>query len=1591
MTGGFLSDEELIRLLEQKTPEELTLQELDYLKQRLADSAPLREALLGHLQMEGYLAAALGRIQLSPQLIVAKAEQSNRGRGLGMVLVALFIGIPALGLTGAVLYNAVRGTAVSEYPGDLAQLPDDRNVKDTDESETDQAKVKSQDSTSPAKPADQDAAETPTEATKGNPTQPSSPEPMPAAATPAAATPPTAPPKPVLPWEAVISQQGNLPSYQTVAFTRFDFDKRLPRQADLQPWFEAAPGSNFRLHEVDTKQGRCGAIEGVARLKSPWMDDSVLRLALEHYDKLQMHFYRGEQGVTIIYYEDQSGRWVAYATTRKDKGTKPETVAVTATDDGRGRRTELRMGGPIELRWRNGQLFLSRGDVVLLTAPLSGLPEEVFFEGKAAIQGIALARTSDDPPAHRERPIAYDNHEPAEFEWTLRKLDARQPNDPQPTIERRSNGGIRLAGDKLKHAADISTPLPRSGLHEIVFELENVTPGTSVFFGRDKGQVEHVLKFLKNRRNGRTFARIAWVGDEHENEAETYDQKPEPCLAGKHCWVKLLYGCGNLRWWLSTDGANWAQVDPATDGAKGNLTTIGLHVVANRPQTEITLRRLQFRELDALTSLAAEETRNQAKAFPEATNIGDWLTKVLRSQPKGIQAAEWRRACALQTLGAGVGNELANDLLEALLDGSAFDNLPVERQLAVLDDAMLLAWDLRDNGAMQIGLPHRYIDVGLQAYDKQGLLPWSTVRRASMSAPMVTWMQAPAPVEPSVRWEMIAAVNDLPADQTLDLTRQLRFFHQQQVSPLIDWAEATAQRDATQRTRTQGIATMKEGWRHPLVEDLSKDAYNLLNEMQAVLASEAWEDAARLVTSIDAEAAPGLAPYGRDRDLLVSVPVAVRLMLADYPDLKSSLAERFSALARLRLNRAMAAGDWSEVELAAVQFSGTEEAAEAHRWLGDRALASGWFERALVEYQRSLALLPSLSSEVAPRIRLAAAMLGRETGEPVTAPVSFGEMRLDPPQFEALVTEMKARGNTGVAASSSVTEAAFTAPAAPSTFTANNRSRLDGPTGDKPNEEVGRRTNQFRVPWPDRQLAVSKEGDIMYVSNRFQVAAYKLSDGQRLWQSEQPQGQMQRSQQFALIPMRPLITSKHIYARLLFTENPLLVCIDKANGKLLWTGKLSDKEFFVSDPLVVRGQLGALSIQLQEGQEGLLRWNILDAENGEVQSQSELLPLRNTWGARACCQVAQTDDALVAVLGGVTISFDPLGRLRWVRKHVVVPAEEDPTWIMQTYQQPLVIDGRVYLTQPGVRTVDCLDEATGSSQWSLTLPDVIGIVGRAGELLIVRTQRDFRGLDRQTGEVRWRRPLENVFPWQMLSDSSLLVATWEKTPGNENQLRTRLTWLDPQSGEATASSIVPQLSDADPKLGPLLTHNDRLWTFFGKGQHEPTREVVELVPSGPSEKAPPSSESTAWQSTPPAVAAVATSKFPSWQLISAMAGDKTGLVADVHGEKDILGTRSQSGWPTTWARSISLPPDSKRRLRLRVGTDSGMQFKVQVHVGEKLVQELEVKDETHPDRWKNLEIDLSPAAGNEGWLTVTAVHSGGNPSPFYWKTLELVD
>jgi hypothetical protein len=294
-------------------------------------------------------------------------------------------------------------------------------------------------------------------------------------------------------------------------------------------------------------------------------------------------------------------------------------------------------------------------------------------------------------------------------------------------------------------------------------------------------------------------------------------------------------------------------------------------------------------------------------------------------------------------------------------------------------------------------------------------------------------------------------------------------------------------------------------------------------------------------------------------------------------------------------------------------------------------------------------------------------MQGRDEGKPATESVRFNDLDMTPAEFEALVAEMRGRGDTTTLAVSAAVAAATSEVPAARRYETHVRAKLDGPLGDRPQEEVGRKTNQFKVPWPDRQLATIVEGDVLYVANRFQVAAYDLTNGQRKWQSQPPPGQIQKAQDWALVAMKPLVTGRYIYARMLYSSNPLLVCLEKATGKLVWVAEGRQREYLVSDPIIVQGQLGAIGVALQDDQVGLLRWNTFDPETGELQTQRDLVRLRSTWGARACCEVAPLDDSVVAVLGGLTMSLDPAGQVRWVRKHVVLPADEDPQWVLQLY------------------------------------------------------------------------------------------------------------------------------------------------------------------------------------------------------------------------------------------------------------------------------------------------------------------------------------
>ena len=1569
-----LTNEQLIELVAHKTPEELTPEEIDLLRSRLAESPELREVLIGQLQMETYLATALGRVNITPQQIVARAQQqSPAGSGGVLLVLALLVALPLLVLAAAVLRHALRDGGDEQQIATTGQAPStEQPTNPIDPAGKQPADLPSgTDSAPTGNPATDDAGHAPPMPPPGDK------PPMPLPALPPAA-----------PWQAALDQAGDPPPYEQVAFEPLDTSKSMPQRDDLRAWFEKAPEGNVQFHRVDTRRGPCGAIEGVARLRSPWPENSALRMGLENYNHLLIHCYHGEQGVTLAYYQDHSYRWAAYTTTREPGKVWPKTWAIAGTDDDRARRAEVRQGGPLELRYHTGELLLSRGDILLVSAPLAGPPDDVYFDGKAVFEGLALVRTQGVPALPPSNPVTLEVDRPADLDWQTTRPELAG-------VEKLPDGSVRLTADKVKEPVAVFAALPREGLREVVLQLDEITAGSGVMLCNAAGQNHYIVRFHHDRRSGQLHALLRSADQNWERDLEQPKDHPVGIMLPK-TWVKLTAGCGTLRWWLSTDGVHWAQPELAVDNAPPELTHIGLFANPNAPGASVTLRSIQLRDLAGLTALAPPELVDQAPALPKLPAVGPWLAETLARQPADVDARDWLRASALRTLGAGAGRELGNQLLEALLDDMAARDLTLDQKTAAVSDAMLLCLDLRDGGAMRVGLLRRFWELGLAEADARQALAWSSVRRRLQSVPLVSHLQNPLELERPIRTELIQRAYAHEPRQTLQFVQSLRLFDQQRYSPLVDWAEALAARDLPAggaRTEGTAVARFKEGWREPLIEDLSKEAYNAMTELQAVLESEAWPEAARLITSADGEAAPGISPYLADRRLMVSLPVAVRLVLGDYPQVREALGDQFGPLARLRIGQAIAAADAATIEMATVQFAGTDAAGQAHQWLGDRALASGWFERAIAEYRTATAALPSLKSQVEPRIRLAAAMLGRDEGEPVTATVQFNELSMSAAEFEALVAEMKARGNVATLSQPESVDSRAAAAAA-KRYEAHVRSRLDGPTGERPQEEVGeRRTNQFRVPWADRQVAAHAVGDVMYASNHFQVAAYNLTSGQRLWQSQPPPGPMQRSQDWALIAMRPLVTADRLYVRMLYSANPLLVCLERSSGKLLWAVEAPPREFFVSDPVIVQGQLAAVSVSVQLEQQGVLRWNVLDPETGELQCQRDLVRLRNTWGKRACCELVALDDSVVASLGGVTLAIDPAGKLRWVRKHVTIPTEEDPRWVLQRYDRPLVVGERMYVAQPGVRTVDCLDPATGREFWSAVLPEVVGLIGASDDRLIVRTEREILALDCLTGKTLWRYDAPELHSFQLADDHVVLLAARERKPDNNDRWLTRLVWLDASTGQPTATCVLPGLEDADPRLGPLVPYKDRLFTFFGHGQHDPTRDVVELVPTGDAEQPVPVAVlNDPWlQRIPLRLTTAAFQVLPDWQLLSGgEERQRTGLVSEIHGEKDALGVRSLgAAGPIVLGRQIAIPAMGRPRLRLRLGTDGGQTWKLEARHGQQVLKAEEIKDQTHPDRWKTLEIDLTPAASQTGWLTIRLQSAGGD-HVLWLKSAEVV-
>ncbi len=1234
---------------------------------------------------------------------------------------------------------------------------------------------------------------------------------------------PVQPPAPrvVHPWTATVDE-ANPPAFDEVAFKRFDVSRVLPRKEDLEKWFETLDGYDSQISQARTANGACAKIHGIVKLKAPWLDDSALKVTLDKHDHLRIHFFAGLEGVTLQYNLGRANHgWAAYRVTRKEAGDPlPSTYELTATDMGRSRATGMRYGGPVSLRYREGEILLTRGDIELLRAPLAQRPEDVYFHGDAEFHGIRFVRTADEPFAPpAELPVVVDIKKPAELDWKIRA------ETKQTRLDKLEDGSVRLHADNADDKSWAIAPLPAEGLHSFEFQLKDVTAGTAVFLSRQDGYVHDIIHFLSNKR-GAVCASFTGNDSTVERDMPRLEEQLVTYV-GKDPWVRIIYGIGSLRWWLSVDGVHWGEGYEMWHNLPGALSGFGIQHAGKAPNCGITLKRVVMREITPLTSMAAEDVYDRAKSFHEKENLGQWREAALKERPEDVEEDAWLTACAIRSLGGGCRQVLGRELRNFIFQSDAYKNLSFERKLETLAARALIDDGFHNYDALT-RLSELFHDAARQAFDEGNAEAYSQMRRAMMQAPVYTNHHFKQHNESLIRQQLVMLMSRQRFQEAARFCQELEFFHQQRDINIVDWAQAIALRSLPRQPGEDSLPRLKEEWRHPYVEELNKKAYNVIAELRAILASDAHADAAQYIANLDPGAFEGLAPAGDDVDLLTSLPVMVRAAMTSNPPLREAMREKFAGIAMLRVRRAMTASDVPALESAAMQFQATPASAEALMWLGDRAMSSGWFARAEASYreaERDASV--TLRTELAPRMRLAAAMQGREYGEAVTADVSFGDVNMTAGEFEALVKEMRERRPATSVSSQAV---AVQQSLPQGELTAGKRFRMEGATGQDHSHEVTRHTRTFHADWANRQLAAVQEGDIAYIGNRFQITAFNLATGELKWRTQRLDGKEPRAQFWTFCKMTPCLAGDRIYTRLLNEESAVLACFEKDTGKLVWSGAAIAGEELVAGPLLIQDQLTGLAMQRDERGNGRLQLVTFDRGTGEIVLRRDLIAVRGAWWARHYCEATPLHDGLVAALGGVVLNCDLSGRVRWVRRQMTMPVEEEPAWVRQHFQAPLLHDGKLFVAQPGVRHVECVDAATGRSLWKAYYHDIqrIGGVlnGEKGESLLVQTSRGFEAISLRDGKQVWSHNTENPpLTSLLISKDSIQYVTPEHV---RDKKAPKISWLT-HDGEVTAQQVIKGIESDEPRTGPLLTSPaGKFWMPYVNGPQSNLLELIEL-------------------------------------------------------------------------------------------------------------------------------------------------------------------
>ena len=641
-----LTDAELIQLVQEKLPEELSHGEIRQLHARLKESSELKAVLIGQLHLETYLNRALSEIDVSVEEIIRRADKMEQTKNLSRW--PLWTGLAGLLLLAGVgVYFAVRPApepkqlaedAAQDEPADKKSVGGTNAGGSQNKQNAEKAAPLAK-NPNPAPPNNANPPEPPENLAEAGPKQP-------------------AWGKPGDPWFARSNPDKPPRPLTETAFEMPAFERGEMLQKDeANRWLAAAPGQSFQITNRENNQDRWVELGGVGKLRAPWVQDAVLRLSLYDTDHFRLHFWCGAEGVSLWHYHIRHPHeWAAYKARRKNNQPRPERLAaLLTTDDGRQDRAR---SGTVEFRYQNGSLVMSEGNVRLLTVPLPGPPQEIIFDGKCMLSEIAMYRGESFPVSPKNpRPLVLPSTRPADLAWMtqvpgrdlrtgLRELgQVRESSDfweetlAEAATFTAQDGKVRLAVEKSEQPIHAGTVFKRGGLYEIILRVEDASPGTGIYFGDDQGRELHRVSFHREKRTGQVVFDISQNQKNQLELDQDPDRLPVAYFANNH-WLRVVWGFGCFKIWSSGDGVHWGTADSPARNLPGPCLSLGLMVQKTAEPRQITLSHLEIRELSAITTLASEIAREKAPAFGNLSNMdfGTWNQKVLQTWPLDDQA-----------------------------------------------------------------------------------------------------------------------------------------------------------------------------------------------------------------------------------------------------------------------------------------------------------------------------------------------------------------------------------------------------------------------------------------------------------------------------------------------------------------------------------------------------------------------------------------------------------------------------------------------------------------------------------------------------------------------------------------------------------------------------------------------------------------------------------------------------------------------------------------------------------------------------------------------------------------------------------------